>query len=202
VDNKVYEIKESSIADPGALGTAGFALTTMALSCVNAGLVPPSLTAVFIPLALVYGGAAQVMAGMWEFKKNNTFGASVFSSYGGFWIALAVMLLFVFKGTISFGKDNADLGLALGFYLLLWTIPTIYFFIASFKTNNALLITLIVLLVAFFALDYGNLAGSAVAIKVGGWFGIGAGLGAWYISAASVINSVYKRTVLPVGPRA
>ena len=201
MDNKVYEIKESAIADPGALGTAGFALTTMCLSLVNAQLVPGTILPLFLPLALFYGGFVQVLAGMWEFKKNNTFGAAVFSSYGGFWIALALMVLFVFHGTLTFGKDNADLGLGLGFYLVLWTIPTIYFFVASFKTNWALLITFIVLLPAFICLDIGNLAGSSAFTIAGGYFGILAAIGAWYISAASVINSSFKRTVLPVGPR-
>jgi len=201
VDNKVYEIKESSIADPGALGTAGFAMTTMALSLVNAQLVPATMLFVFLPLALFYGGFAQVLAGMWEFKKNNTFGATVFSSYGGFWIALALMLLFATHGTISFGKNNADLGTALGFYLLLWTIPTVYFLVASFKTNNVLVFTFIVLIVAFIALDIGNLGASTGATIVGGYFGILAALGAWYASAASVVNFAFQRTVLPVGPR-
>jgi succinate-acetate transporter protein len=198
VDEKIYEIKESHIADPGALGTAGFALTTMALSLVNAGIIPAANVFIFLPLALVYGGLAQILAGMWEFKKNNTFGAAVFTSYGSFWIAISLLFLFALHKTLPFG----NLGQVLGWTLLLWWIPTIYFFIASFKTNWVLCITIGLLIIAFPALGFGNLAGAsgASAIQLGGWCGILAAIGAWYLSAASVINSTFKKTVLSVGP--
>jgi len=201
VDDKVYEIKESSIADPGPLGLAGFALTTAALSASNAGIIPASLGLVFLPLALVYGGSVQMFAGMWEYKKNNTFGATAFTSFGAFWIALAIMLLLVFGKVISFGKDNSDLGIAIGFYLVLWTIFTFYLWIASFGISNGLATLFTLLLITFILLDVGNLGGGAVMVKVGGWFGILTALMAWYLSAAGVLNPMFKRVVLPVGPK-
>lgn len=201
MDDKVYEIKESSIADPGPLGLAGFALTTAALSCANAGLIPASLTLVFLPLALVYGGSVQMFAGMWEYKKNNTFGATAFTSFGAFWIALAIMFLLVFGKVISFGKDNADLGIAIGFYLLLWTIFTLYLWIASFGISNGLATLFTVLMITFILLDIGNLGGGAGMVKAGGWFGILTALVAWYMSAAGLLNPMYKKVVLPVGPK-
>ena len=90
MSNTVYETKESSIADPGPLGLACFALTTFCLSMINAGLVDKAASIVVIALALVYGGATQILAGMWEYKKNNVFGATAFASYGAFWISLGV----------------------------------------------------------------------------------------------------------------
>ncbi|HUW65091.1 MAG TPA: acetate uptake transporter [Spirochaetia bacterium] len=201
MDDKVYEIKESSIADPGPLGLAGFALTTAALSASNAGIIPASLGLVFLPLALVYGGSVQMFAGMWEYKKNNTFGATAFTSFGAFWIALAIMLLLVFGKVISFGKDNSDLGIAIGFYLVLWTIFTFYLWIASFGISNGLATLFTLLLITFILLDVGNLGGGAVMVKVGGWFGILTALMAWYLSAAGVLNPMFKRVVLPVGPK-
>ena len=201
MDDKVYEIKESAIADPGPLGLAGFALTTAALSCANAGIIPASLGDTWLTLALVYGGSVQIMAGMWEYKKNNTFGATAFSSYGAFWVALAALVLMVGGKLISFGKDNADLGTALGIYLLLWTIFTVYLWIASFGISNGLATLFTLLLITFILLDVGNLGGGAGMVQVGGWFGILTALVAWYLSAAGVLNPMFKKVVLPVGPK-
>ena len=202
MEDKVYEIKESAIADPGPLGLAGFALTTAALSCANAGIIPASLGDTWLTLALVYGGSIQIMAGMWEYKKNNTFGATAFSSYGAFWVALAALVLMVGGKLISFGKDNADLGTAIGIYLLLWTIFTVYLWIASFGISNGLATLFTLLLITFILLDVGNLGGGSGMVQVGGWFGILTALMAWYLSAAGVLNPMFKKVVLPVGPKA
>jgi succinate-acetate transporter protein len=135
-DNKIYEIKESAIADPGPLGLACFALTTFCLSMVNAGLVVKGSVAVVIALALVYGGATQILAGMWEFKKNNTFGATAFSSYGAFWISWGLFEMLGAQKIFEIPAQGAWL------FLLAWTIFTFYMWIGSFGTNKALVTVL------------------------------------------------------------
>lgn len=189
--------KTSVIADPGPLGLAAFALTTFVLSTINAKFVPASIAATFMTLGLFYGGIAQVLAGMWEFKKNNTFGATAFTSYGAFWLALASLVLFEHIGLLNFGADRP---IAIGLFLVAWTIFTFYMWIGSFKLNNALLFVFTTLLITFILLDlaeFGILSSSVP----GGLMGLVCAAGAWYTSAAGVINSVYGRTVLPVGPR-
>lgn len=193
MSNNIYEIKESSIADPGPLGLACFALTTFCLSMVNAGLVDKAATIVIIALALVYGGATQILAGMWEFKKNNVFGATAFSSYGAFWISLGVFDLLATLKLVTVPAQGVWL------FLLAWTIFTFYMWIGSFGTNKALITTFTLLLIAFILLTIGA-AGNAAAHTMGGYVGIATALVAWYTSAAGVINTVYGRVVLPVGP--
>jgi hypothetical protein len=193
MSNNVYEIKESSIADPGPLGLACFALTTFCLSMVNAGLVDKSATIVIIALALVYGGATQILAGMWEFKKNNVFGATAFSSYGAFWISLGIFDLLATLKLVTVPSQGVWL------FLLAWTIFTFYMWIGSFGTNKALVATFTLLLLAFILLTIGA-AGNAAAHTWGGYVGIVTAIVAWYTSAAGVFNTVYGRVVLPVGP--
>ncbi|MDD4237633.1 MAG: acetate uptake transporter [Desulfotomaculaceae bacterium] len=193
-DNKgVYEIKESAIADPGPLGLACFALTTFCLSMVNAGLVVKESVAVVIAVALVYGGATQILAGMWEFKKNNTFGATAFSSYGAFWISWGLFELFGAQKILVIPSQGAWM------FLLAWTIFTAYMWIGSFGTNKALVATFTLLLLAFILLTIGA-AGSPAAHTAGGYVGILTAIVAWYTSAAGVFNNTYGRVVLPIGP--
>lgn len=193
MSNNIYEIKESAIADPGPLGLACFALTTFCLSMVNAGLVDKAATIVVIALALVYGGTTQILAGMWEFKKNNVFGATAFASYGAFWISLGVFDLLATLKVVTVPAQGVWL------FLLAWTIFTFYMWIGSFGTNKALLTTFTLLLLAFILLTIGA-AGNPAAHTWGGYVGIATAIVAWYTSAAGVINTVYGRVVLPVGP--
>jgi hypothetical protein len=199
---EVMEIRESSIADPGPLGLAGFALTTFILSLSNAGLVPAALGSLFITCALFYGGGAQILAGMWEFKKNNTFGATAFTTYGSFWIALGTMLILKSLNVISFvdkatGKDLS--AMAVGYFLVAFTIFTFYMWIGTFKTNNALLIVFTLLLVCFILLDLGHFG--IMSNVAGGYVGLATAFVAWYTSAAGILNPMFGRIVLPVGPR-
>ncbi|BAF60772.1 predicted membrane protein [Pelotomaculum thermopropionicum SI] len=189
---QIYEIKESAIADPGPLGLACFALTTFCLSAVNAGLVGAGAVTVVIALALVYGGATQILAGMWEFKKNNVFGCTAFSSYGAFWISLGVFdCLKILNPNWKVPEEGVLL------FLIAWTIFTFYMWIGSFKTNKALIVTFTLLLITFILLDIGA-AGNHAAHTLGGYAGILTALAAWYTSAAGVINTVFGRVVLPV----
>ena len=191
--NNVYEIKESSIADPGPLGLACFALTTFVLSVKNAALVAPESLSMIIACALVYGGTTQILAGMWEFKKNNVFGATAFTSYGAFWISWGFFEIGALLKWFVVPPQAALL------FLIAWTIFTFYMWIGSFGTNKALVTTFTLLLLAFILLTIGA-AGNAAAHTWGGYVGILTAIVAWYTSAAGVINTVFGRVVCPVGP--
>ncbi|MBI1378818.1 MAG: hypothetical protein GC157_15265 [Frankiales bacterium] len=184
----------ASIADPGPLGLAAFALTTFVLSTFNSGILPATVSAVVLPLALFYGGTAQVLAGMWEFKKNNTFGALAFTSYGAFWLSFAALVKF-----IAGDLPAADAAKGVGVFLLAWTIFTLYMTLAALKTTPILISVFVVLSITFLLLTIGEFAGSDAIHKLGGWAGILTALLAWYASAAGVTASTFKRQVLPTG---
>jgi len=186
-----------SIADPGPLGLAGFALTTFVLSAVNAGWVHKGTEPIVLGLALAYGGIAQLLAGMWEFKKGNTFGATAFASYGAFWISFWAFVVF-YAGKVP----KADATQAVGLYLFAWGIFTLYMWIASFKTTAAVNLVFFLLTITFFLLAFGEWGNSSGLSKLGGWFGIATAVVAWYASFAGVINSTFGKVVLPTKPLA
>jgi succinate-acetate transporter protein len=185
------------IADPGPLGLAGFAATTFVLSAVNAGLVASSVEPVVLPLALFYGGLAQLLAGMWEFRKNNTFGATAFSTYGSFWLAFA-FYVWQFAGKIP----AAEASTATGMFLLVFTIFTAYMAVASLRTSGALIAVFVLLFLTFLFLTAGEFSGAAGVAHLGGYLGLITAVLAWYTSFAAVLNSTFKKTVLPVFPLA
>lgn len=189
--------ENNAIAEPGPLGLAGFALTTFVLSTVNAKLVPDTVAATFLTLGLFYGGLAQLLAGMWEFRKNNTFGATAFTSYGAFWLALASMVLLEHLKIIDFGAAR---NIAIGLFLVAWTVFTFYMWIGSFKINNALVIIFTTLVITFILLDLAEFKIISSSVP-GGLMGLVCAAAAWYTSAAGIINNTWGRTVLPVGPR-
>ncbi len=191
------KLQRIQVADPGPLGLAAFALTTFVLSVANAGWIPAAAATVFLPLALFYGGVTQLIAGSFEFFNRNTFGATAFSSYGGFWISLAVMVYLEIQHVLVFGTAA---GTALGLFLLAWTIFTFYMMIASFRLNGALTAVFIVLFVTFVVLTIGAFTGIAFLTHLGGYLGVVTALLAWYTSGAGVINSVSGHTVVPVWP--
>lgn len=178
-------------ADPGPLGLAAFALTTFVLSMANSGFILGAGSAV-LGLALFYGGIAQLVAGIWEFANKNTFGATAFCSFGAFW--LAFWYLVTSKGAESAGSAGV------GVFLLAWAIFTLYMTFAAIKTNRALLAVFIFLTLTFLALAIGEFSGSATLSHLGGYLGIITAILAWYASFATVINSTFKRVVLPLGP--
>jgi succinate-acetate transporter protein len=184
-----------TIADPGPLGLAAFAMTTFVLSMFNADLVSRSGETITLSLALTYGGLAQLLAGMWEFRTGNTFGAVAFTSFGAFWLSF-----WAFNQFYASGIPTADVGHAAGLYLIAWGIFTTYMFIASLRTTGAIALVFILLAVAFFLLGIGNSRGSDSLIKAGGWVGLATAVVAWYASFAAVTNSTFGRTVLPVMP--
>jgi succinate-acetate transporter protein len=182
-------------ADPGPLGLAGFALTTFVLSMFNAGLVSKTAEPVVLGVALAYGGIAQLLAGMWEFRTGNTFGAVAFTSFGAFWISFWALVTFFVKDI-----PPAEVGAALGLYLISWGIFTSYMFVASLRTTAAIALVFVLLAATFFLLGIGNANESEGLIEVGGWCGLATAVAAWYASFAAVTNSTFGRTVLPVKP--
>jgi hypothetical protein len=185
----------ASIADPAPLGLAAFALTTFVLSMFNAGLVDAKGEPIVVGLALAYGGAAQLLAGMWEFRKGNTFGATAFSSYGAFWLSFWAYVAFFAEGV-----PEANRGSAVGLYLIAWGIFTTYMWVASFRTNAAVNLVFLLLAVTFFVLGIGDAGGNDTISKLGGWLGLATAVAAWYASFAGVTNSTFGRTMLPVWP--
>ena len=182
-------------ANPAPLGLAAFALTTFVLSMFNAGLVSDKGEPVVFGLALAYGGIAQFLAGMWEFRTGNTFGATAFSSYGAFWLSFWAFVQF-------FEKDvpSANAGDAVGLYLIAWGIFTAYMFIASLRTTAAIALVFILLALTFIVLGIGDASGTSGITKLGGWIGIAAALAAWYASFAEVTNATFGRIVMPTRP--
>jgi uncharacterized protein len=185
----------SPLADPGPLGLAGFAMTTFVLSMFNAGLVGKGGEPVVLGLALAYGGLAQLLAGMWEFRTGNTFGAVAFTSFGAFWISFWAYVTF-FEAKVPV----ADQGHAVGLYLIGWGIFTLYMCIASLRTTAAVFAVFALLTVTFFLLGIGNSGAHPNLVKAGGWCGLATAAAAWYASFAAVINSTFARVVLPVRP--
>jgi succinate-acetate transporter protein len=184
-----------TIADPGPLGLAAFAMTTFVLSMFNADLVSRSGESITLGLALAYGGIAQVLAGMWEFRTGNTFGAVAFTSFGAFWISF-----WAFDQFYASSVPAADIGHAVGLYLIAWGIFTTYMFIASLRTTAAIALVFVLLAVTFFLLGIGEARASDTLVKAGGWFGRATAIAAWYASFAAVTNSTFGRVVLPVVP--
>lgn len=185
----------SLIADPAPLGLAAFAMTTFVLSCFNAKLIDVSLEAVVLPLALFYGGTAQFIAGMWEFRKGNVFGALAFTSFGAFWLSFAALVKFVGPGLPAASAHQA-----LGLYLLAWTIFTGYMVIASSKVSRVVFAVFSVLALTFLALTIGEFASSAGWSKLGGFLGLATAALAWYGSFAGVTNATFRRSVIPTWP--
>jgi len=180
-----------AIADPAPLGLAAFALTTFLLSAVNAGWAKNTSGADWLGYALAYGGLCQLLAGMWEFKNKNVFGATAFSTYGGFWIGLGLWALLAHAPAGT--KD-------VGWILLAFAIFNTYMLIFASQLNVAVFAVFLTLELTEIFLFWGILAGNSTLVKVGGVVGIITALVAWYTSAAGVINGMKGgRQVLPVG---
>lgn len=182
-------------ADPGPLGLAAFALTTFVLSMFNAGLVSHAGEPIVLGLALAYGGVAQVLAGMWEFRTGNTFGAVAFTSFGAFWLSFWAYVTF-----FATEVPEQNVAAALGLYLIAWGIFTAYMFVASLRTTMAIAVVFALLAVTFLLLGIGNANESDGLVEAGGWTGLATAVAAWYASFAAVTNSTFGRTVLPVRP--
>jgi|SRR5215510_4567002 len=189
----------SSIADPAPLGLAAFALTTFVLSVINADIIDRSAEPVVFGLALAYGGIAQFAAGIWEFAKGNTFGATAFCSFGMFWVSFWYLTGHTDLSGVANLNDTQD---GIGLYLLAWALFTLYMTVAASRVSLAVLTVFVLLTITFFILAIGWFDGESSGwIKLGGWVGLVTAFAAWYASWAGVTNFTFKRSVLPTGPR-
>ena len=184
------------IADPAPLGLACFALTTFLLSLFNAGLLPASGEPIVFGVALAYGGVAQVLAGMWEFRKGNVFGATAFTSYGAFWISFWAFVTF-YAPAISDATARAT---AVGWYLIGWGIFTVVLWVASLRTTAVLALLFTLLAATFFVLGSGDVAHNEGLTTLGGYLGLVTAAVAWYACLAGVSASTFGRAVLPNPP--
>jgi succinate-acetate transporter protein len=184
----------TAIASGGPLGLCGFALTTFLLSMVNANLVNKGVEPIVFGTAFAFGGLAQLLAGMWEFRAGNTFAATAFSAYGAFWLSFWALIQFYIKDIPA-----AQVGNAVGLYLIAWGLFTGLMFIASFKTNRAVNAVFGLLFVTFLLLGIGNAGGHTDIVHAGGFVGLLTAATAAYTALAEVTNSTFGRTVLPLG---
>jgi uncharacterized protein len=182
----------SPIADPAPLGLAAFALTTFLLSAKNAQWTDG--TEAWLGYAFAYGGLAQLLAGMWEFRNRNVFGATAFSTYGAFWIGLAI-----YVRTVPSSATPAQVDNDLGWILLAFAIFNAYMLLWATQVNMAVFLVFLTLQATEIVLFIGNFASSENTIKIGGYVGILTAAVAWYASAAGVINGITGRRVLAVG---
>jgi succinate-acetate transporter protein len=193
------EVAAPAVANPAPLGLSAFALTTFVLSCANAGFFSPAN--VVLGLALFYGGLVQLLAGMWEFRSGNTFGATAFSSYGGFWLAFGAILIPGFNILGAYPKAG-DLHTALGVFLLGWAIFTGWMFLGTLRANLALMAVFLLLFLTYLFLAIAELSGGSTGItQIGGYLGILTALVAWYTAFAGVLASGKSAFTLPVWPR-
>jgi uncharacterized protein len=188
----IYAPTSIKSANPGPLGLAGFGLTTVVLSCINAGLLPHEALPVVVPLAFAYGGVAQIIAGILEFRTGNTFGMVAFTSYGLFWWWFALL-----QWTVGAGWLKAPPPVAGGAVLLMWGVFTFLLWIVTFRLNKAVFSIFLLLCITFFLLaagDFGYGTG-----KIGGYFGLVTGLDALFVAFIEVLNAVAGRVVIPLG---
>ncbi|SCP95493.1 acetate uptake transporter [Anaerobium acetethylicum] len=184
------ESNKSTIANPAPLGLLGFGMTTCLLNLHNAGIIPLSIVIVAMGFAL--GGAAQIIAGIMEFKKNNTFGATAFTAYGFFWWSLILIWI------KPFGSIDAADSKSMGFYLGLWCLFTAFMFVGTLKHNRASQVVFGSLTILFLLLSAANFTGSEAIHTVAGYVGIFCGLSAIYNAMGQIINQEFGRTVMPL----
>jgi uncharacterized protein len=190
--NNTTIIKDTS-ANPAPLGLTGFGLTTILLNIHNAGFYPNN--SMILGMGIFVGGIAQIIAGVLESKKNNTFGVTAFISYGSFWLSLVAIWALPKLGLAEKADETA-----MGFYLAIWGLFTFAMFIGTFRLNRALQVVFGTLVVLYGLLALGDFSHSAAIKTVAGYEGILCGFSAVYAAMAQVLNEVYGRTVLPLGP--
>jgi uncharacterized protein len=192
---QVREIKEVT-ANPAPLGLMGFGMTTVLLNLHNAGVY--SLGSMILAMGIFYGGIAQIIAGIMEWKKNNTFGTLAFTSYGLFWLSLVFLIVAPsFTGMKIPAEDPSEKGIIA--YFIMWGIFTLLMFIGTLKLTRALQTVFLSLTVLFFMLAITKATGNAMLGKITGIEGIFCGCSAIYASIAQVLNEYYGKVVLPLG---
>lgn len=188
---KLVSFKEVT-ANPAPLGLLGFGMTTVLLNIHNAGFF--ELDAMILAMGIFYGGMAQVIAGIMEFKKNNTFGTTAFTSYGFFWLSLVGLNILPLMG---YGEAPSSLSMAA--FLFMWAIFTVFMFIGTLRINRALQVVFGSLAILFFLLALGNFTGSSLILIIAGYEGIICGFSAIYAAMAQVLNELYGKEIMPIG---
>jgi len=187
-------MNDQKLANPAPLGLMGFGMTTVLLNIHNAGFFP--LSAMVLAMGIFYGGIAQIIAGLVEYKKGNTFGATAFTSYGLFWLSLVAIWVIPGMGVANGTATPAPF---LGWYLFLWGLFTFFMWLGTFGKNRAIQFVFLSLTILFGLLAARDWSGSAVVGGIAGVEGIVCGLSAIYLAMAEVLNEARGRTVLPIG---
>jgi len=191
--NESTQIKDTT-GNPAPLGLLGFGMTTVLLNLHNAGFY--ELNSMILAMGLCYGGAAQVIAGIMEWRKGNTFATTAFISYGLFWLSLVTLIILT---KLGWGAKSDDTSMAA--YLAMWGLFTFVMFLSTLRLNRALQIVFATLTILFFLLAYGDFTNASAGFKhFTGYEGIFCGFSAIYTGLAQVLNELYGRTVLPLGP--
>lgn len=188
----VPEIKPTR-ANPAPLGLMGFGMTTVLLNLLNAGIIPASAWGMLLGMGIFYGGLAQIIAGIFEFRNGNTFATVAFCSYGLFWLSLVSLLIFP-----ALGLAKSVDPLSMGAYFIMWGIFTTYMFIGTLRLRRGLQVVFFTLAVLFFLLAAADLTGVGAIKVIAGFEGIFCGASAIYVACAEVLNDVYGKPVLPV----
>ena len=191
VNKALVEVKDCT-ANPAPLGLMAFGITTVLLNLHNAGIF--GLGSMILAMGIFYGGLAQVIAGIMEWKKNNTFGAVAFTSFGMFWLTLVALLVMPEMGWRAAPDTSAMVA-----YLCIWGLFTLIMFVGTLKLNRALQVVFGTLVILFFLLAIADATGSTVIKHIAGYEGIICGFSAIYLSLAQIWNEVYGRTVAPIG---
>ncbi len=180
-------------ANPAPLGLLGFGITTVLLNLINGSILGGDSIGMVMAMGIFYGGLAQVIAGVMEYKNGNTFGTTAFISYGFFWLSLVAILVLP---TLGLAEKVPAAGMAA--YLAMWGLFTAFMFVGTLKLNKSLQVVFLTLTVLFFLLAIGDATGNATIKMIAGLEGIVCGLSAIYAAAGQVLNEIYKRKVLPL----
>lgn len=196
IANENFTVIKDTTANPAPLGLLGFGMTTTLLNIHNAGFF--ELDSMIMGMGIFMGGIAQIFAGLQEWKKNNTFGATAFTAYGSFWLSLVAIWLIP---KTSFGASYASSETAVGWYLFMWGLFTLFMFIGTLKMSRLLQLVFFTLTILFFLLAAGDLTGNKSLHTIAGYEGIVCGLAAFYGCVAQILNEVYGKVVLPLGAK-
>lgn len=184
----------SVLANPAPLGLMGFGMTTVLLNLLNAGIISSTAWSMILAMGIFYGGIAQIIAGLMEFRKGNTFGTTAFTSYGLFWISLVALLIFP-----KLGWYGAPDGASMAAYLAMWGVFTAYMFVGTLNKNRAIQFVFASLAILFFMLAIADFTGIAWVKTLAGLEGIVCGFSAIYLACAEVLNEAHGRKILPIG---
>lgn len=191
-NNMVIASIKDTTSNPAPLGLLGFGMTTVLLNIHNAGFFP--MSSMILAMGIFYGGIGQVIAGIMEWKKNNTFGTTAFTSYGLFWLTLVALIVMPKMGLAEAADPKA-----MAAYLFMWGLFTLVMFIGTLKISRALQFVFLSLTILFFLLAAGDFTGAEAITRIAGYEGIICGFSAIYAALAQVINELYGKVVMPLG---